>query len=125
TSQQRSTLQPRALSVITGTDDGGRSTLIRIKNDFFKYVNPLLVSLSLICPIWINILALVNVANIVKPATKKPRMVRDALKHVEDISLTDLMVSAVSWSESQDVIAAIKTMDVVIKLNLLVGIFLD
>ncbi|MEP9549995.1 hypothetical protein QYG38_23035, partial [Xanthomonas euvesicatoria] len=25
TSQQRSTLQPRALSVITGTDDGGRS----------------------------------------------------------------------------------------------------
>ncbi|MEB1101696.1 hypothetical protein VDP44_21685, partial [Xanthomonas campestris pv. campestris] len=24
-SQQRSTLQPRALSVITGTDDGGRS----------------------------------------------------------------------------------------------------
>ncbi|WP_230439251.1 hypothetical protein, partial [Xanthomonas campestris] len=27
TSQQRSTLQPRALSVITGTDDGGRSNL--------------------------------------------------------------------------------------------------
>ncbi|MBZ2814238.1 RICIN domain-containing protein, partial [Xanthomonas perforans] len=30
TSQQRSTLQPRALSVITGTDDGGRSGAIQV-----------------------------------------------------------------------------------------------
>ncbi|TVS50389.1 hypothetical protein E2P68_16685 [Xanthomonas perforans] len=45
TSQQRSTLQPRALSVITGTDDGGRSAAIYL-GLLVAGLTPLLISPS-------------------------------------------------------------------------------